>query len=252
MALDHKRNIIFTDLHAVNMVNSQGAVVVIAGGTHPGRSDGILKPLFNHPCGLALDRTGNIYVADSKNHRIRKINKDSKVTTITGISGPGHQDGPTKTAQFNTPKGIAIDKKGIIYVADSKNDCIRRIDLATSSVTTIPEANSGYKFKNPRSLVVDNEDNVIVANTGNHNILKISPEGVVSHVAGDGTPGYLDGRPEACKFNTPTSVAIDINGNYIVADKKNNCLRVIHVCSKFIDIVNMVLNDAIGQVGTQC
>jgi len=136
---------------------------------------------FNHPCGIAIDKDGNIIVADSFNHRIHQINKNGNVIIIAGDGTQGFFDGNHTNSKFNYPCGVAVDKDGNIIVADSFNHRIRQINK-NGSVTTIggngfqgyeigPNFNSKFNF--PRGVAIDDDGNVIVADYWNNRIRKI-------------------------------------------------------------------------------
>jgi len=196
---------------------------------------------FQNPCGVAVDSEGNVYVAEYGNHRIRKITPQGVVTTLAG-STQGFQDGTGTSAQFSNPYGLAIDSSGNLYVADSFNNRIRKM-TPQGVVTTLagsgtaghrdgpgiepdpdPDTDTGARFQNPCGVAVDSEGNVYVAEYGNHRIRKMTPQGVVTTLAGS-TQGFQDGTGTSAQFNNPYGVAIDSSGNLYVADSFNNRIR---------------------------
>ena len=185
---------------------------------------------FNNPSGVAVDSSGNIYVADTFNHRIRKISPVGVVTTLAGSSS-GDDDGTGTAAKFNYSRDVAVDSSGNIYVADTSNHRIRKISPA-SVVTTFAGSSSGdddgtgaaAQFNNPIGVAVDSSGNVYVADTSNHRIRKISPTRVVTTFAGSSS-GDDDGTGAAAKFNSPRGVAVDTSGNVYVGDTFNNRIR---------------------------
>ena len=155
------------------------------------------------------------------------------VTTFAGSGNPGADNGFGTTASFFLPIAIAVDAAGNVYVADLGNNLIRKINL-NGIVTTL--AGSGAKgaangpgpnasFSAPSGIAVDAAGNVYVADYGNHLIRKITPDGVVSTLAGSGAPGAADGQGTAASFFSPTGVATDVAGNVYVADYGNNLVR---------------------------
>jgi kumamolisin len=178
---------------------------------------------FNYPSGLAVDGSGNVYVADYSNNQIREISPGGTVTTPYGAvnGGQGSTNGAGNSARFNNPNGVAIDPFGNIYVADTGNNLIRKISGGT--VSTFASAG----FNSPEGIATDSSGNVYVADTGNNIIREITPGGVVSVLAGqNGTAGYQDGNATStAEFNAPASVAVDSNGNVYVADFGNSCVR---------------------------
>jgi sugar lactone lactonase YvrE len=190
---------------------------------------------FKYPSGVAVDASGNIYVADTYNHRIRKITPTGVVTTLAGSGIPGSADGSGTSANFFYPQGVAVDGSGNVYVADTNSHLIRKI-TPTGVVTTLAGTegtNGGFvdglgtsaQFTNPHSLAVDASGNIYVADTGNNCIRKITPTGVVTTLAGSGIAGFADGIGTSAQFKTPCGVAVDGSGNVYVADTNNHRIR---------------------------
>jgi sugar lactone lactonase YvrE len=209
-----------------------------AGGTGgPGFQDG--NPgiaSFNRPVAVAADAHGNLYLADHGNHTIRKISSTGMVSTIAGTGGlPGVLDGPGQDARFNLPSGLAVDAAGGIYVSDTGNHTIRRIS-PSGNVSTIAglagvpglidgEA-AAARFHTPTGLALAPDGSIVVADTGNHSIRRIDPEGKVTTLAGvSGLPGHADGLPETARFNSPSALAIDGNGAIYLTDTDNCLIR---------------------------
>ena len=202
----------------------------MAGNPASGHTDGQGSAArFNRPHGVALDGTGNIYVADTGNSLIRKITAGGLVTTIAG-SGTG-------IGYFDRPQGVAVDGSGNIYVADTGFDVIRKIlpdgtfiTLAGSETASLPGSADGpgsaARFNLPFALAVDSVGNVYVADFGNHTVRKITPDGMVSTLAGmAGTTGSVDGPGSAARFDRPSAVAVDGAGNVYVTDYGNFTIR---------------------------
>ncbi len=208
-------------------------VGTLAGSSPSGYADGVgTAAKFSEPKGIAIDRAGNIYVADKNNNCIRKITRHGSVTTFAGGTS-GYADGTGTAAQFNKPFGLAIDKEESIYVADSANNSIRKI-TSQGVVTTLAgsgtaglvnAAGRGAQFNSPSDVVLDRSGNLYVVDTLNHCIRKISPQGIVTTFAGSGMPGYVDSTGLAAQFNKPCGAAIDRDGNLYVADEGNNNIR---------------------------
>lgn len=175
--------------------------------------------------GVAVDSTGNVF-ASSYSNVIYKISTATspEVTIYAGIEGaPGlHDSDNPLSAQFNNPKGMAIDKNDNLYIADSNNNAIRKI-TKNGVVSTI----AGTGFNRPAAVAVDTSGNLYVADTYNNVIRKITTSGVVTTVAGSGAPVYADGTGAAASFKNPQGITIDKNGNLIVVDTGNNSIRTV-------------------------
>ncbi|WP_264520708.1 T9SS type A sorting domain-containing protein [Flavobacterium sp. N1994] len=222
--------------------NSGGApsvranVGTVAGNGVSGYADGtIASPKYYSPTGVAIATSGNIYVADSQNHCIRKITASGFVSTFAGTGIPGFANGDGTVAQFNLPYSIAVDASENVYVTESNSSAIRKISsLGVVSTLAGNVTTSGYLdgqgtsvlFLNPKGLGVDASGNVYVADSGNNRIRKISTSGLVTTIAGDGTAGFLDGQGTLAKFNNPVGVAVSSNVIYI-SDTSNNRIRAI-------------------------
>jgi hypothetical protein len=204
---------------------------------NPGSSDGTGSAAqFNNPYFVALDTAGNVYVADTDNHTIRKVTPAGVVTTVAGLAGiSGGADGTGSAARFYRPAGLAVESAGNLYVADSQNHTIREVTPA-GVVTTLAglAGNSGSsdgtgsaaRFRIPGDVALDSAGNLVVADVFNHTIRKVTPAGVVTTLAGlAGNPGSADGTGSAARFNEPTGVAVDSAGNTYVADFYNYTIR---------------------------
>ena len=175
----------------IRKLTPEGTLTLLAGGGEGFADDGGASAFFNTPSGLAIDSNGNIYVADTGNNRIRKVTPAGSVTTVAGDGTPGYHDGPAKQARFNGPIGVAVDERGDVFVADTYNDRIRMI-ASDGQVTTVSGGGTpGYVdgdrntslFDTPCGVVVMRDGTLIVADTGNDRLRKISPDGNVSTVA---------------------------------------------------------------------
>ena len=191
---------------------------------------------FNLPGGIAVDSAGNVYVADTANHTIRKITPAGVVSTLAGLKGSqGSADGAGSAARFNLPYGVAVDAAGNVYVADTGNSTIRTITPAGVVATLAGSANvvggadgtgSAATFAGPQGIAVDGAGKVYVADTLGNTIRTITPAGVVSTLAGlAGFGGSVDGTGSAARFFKPISVTVDASGNLYVADFSNNTIR---------------------------
>jgi hypothetical protein len=241
VAVDSAGNLFIADYYnnAIRAVTSVGAVTTLAGLVgywSYGNSDGVGSDArFYHPHGLTVDGAGNIYVADFGNFTIRKVTAGGVVTTLAGMASQfGIEDGIGSAARFNGPAGVAVDSGGNLYVADRLNNMIRKV-MPGGVVTTLAGApqfgsddgfGSAARFTYPVGVAVDSGDNVYVADEYNQIIRKVSPDGMVTTLAGGvGVVGSTDGTGSAARFNYPRGVAVDTAGNVYVADTSNNTIR---------------------------
>jgi streptogramin lyase len=194
-----------------------------------------------YPYGVAVDAAGNVYVADSGNNAIRKINTLGNITTIVG--GPGRPlgfvNGDAGTAELQPPDGLAVDGNGNIYFAEQVNNDVRKVDQQgnVSTVAGLGPGSGKYGFVDgtaataelfqPFDVAVDSAGNVYVADQRNNAVRKVDPQGNVSTLAGrgPGKAGFIDGDAGTAELNYPTGVAVYSNGNVFVADQNNNAIR---------------------------
>lgn len=209
---------------------SNAIVTTLAGNGSSGTNDGSgTNAQFNHPQNLSIDSAGNLYIADSSNHRVRKVTSAGVVTNMAGNGNNGDEfiDGNGTNARFNIPYATAVVSSGNVYVADYFNGAIRKIDTGnnvTTLTTTEGDPPSQAQFVHPSGIVVDSSGNIYVSNDLICNIKKITPEGVVTTVAG-GSRGYADGNGTDAQFSDPSGLAIDLSGNLYVADFSNSRIR---------------------------
>ena len=219
-----------------------GVIETLAGtGTVSYGGDGgpASQASFRFPRGVAADTAGNIYIADSSDHRIRLIDSNGMITTLagTGESGYGGDDGPATLASLDHPEGVAVDGAGNVYVADSANHRVRKIDTTGMISTLAGTGERGYggdggpaveaRLSYPAGVAVDTEGNVYVADSWNHRVRKVDREGTITTLAGRGFRGYVgNGGPAArAALANPTGLSVDSEGNVYVADTWNNRVR---------------------------
>jgi uncharacterized protein YjiK len=226
------------DYNTIRKVTAAGVVTTLAGTAGMGGSaDGTgAAARFYHPTGVAVDSTGNIYVADAANSTIRKVTAAGVVTTLAGTAGTsGSADGTGSAARFYGPTSVAVDNIGNVYVADRNNYTIRKV-TAAGIVTTLAGTagmfgsadgtGSAARFYLPSGVTVDRAGNVYIADKFNYTIRKITAAGVVTTLAGaSGTSGSADNTGAAAHFYDPSGVAVDSAGNVYVADESNNTIR---------------------------
>ncbi len=202
MAVDSAGNVYVADTgnSTIREVTPAGVVTTLAGWSgHTGSGDGTGSAArFYDPEGVAVDSTGNVYVADYFNYTIRKVTPAGVVTTLAGsVGSSGTNDGVGSAARFSYPKGVAVDSAGNVYVADNGNSTIRQVTPA-GVVTTLAGSpglygssdgtGSNARFGGPSGVAVDSADNVYVADTDNQTIRKVTPAGVVTTLAGSPGP----------------------------------------------------------------
>jgi sugar lactone lactonase YvrE len=236
VVVDGDGNVIVADVinHCIRNITPQGHVSTLAGTGKGGHRNGKgTVSQFSYP-GVAVDGDGNIIVADACNCCIRKITPQGQVSTLAGTTGEkGHRDGEGAGAQFNQPYGVAVDGDGSIIVADMHNHCIRNITPTGQVSTLAGTGKKGYRdgegteaqFNYPKGTAVDKDRNVFVADQNNFRIRKITPQGQVSTLTGTGETGHRDGEGTVSQFNYPSGVAVDGDGNVVVADLFNYRIR---------------------------
>ena len=250
MAIDGAGNVFVADYinHIIRKITPTGLVSTFAGSGVAGSNDGNgVAASFNYPGGIALDASGNVFVADCLNNKIRKITPAGVVTTLAGNGSQGATDGVSAVANFYNPTGVAVDAFGNVFVADCYNNKIRKIS-PTGNVTTIAgtglpgavDANgTTASFNYPTSLVIDGAGVIYVADFLNHKIRKISASGLVATFAGSGAAGSVNGTGSAASFNKPKGIAIDNIGTIYVADGDNLKIRKINPSGVVSDLAGM-------------
>jgi sugar lactone lactonase YvrE len=236
VALDAAANLYVVDQHnnRIRKVSPALTVTTVAGSGANRFADGTGGAAsFNYPFGVAADAAGNLYVADTSNHRIRKVTLAGEVTSLAGSGKATFADGTGDAASFHLPKATAVDAAGNVYVADQWNHRIRKV-TPSGVVTTL--AGSGRNafadgtgqaasFNYPHGVALDLAGNLYVADAGNQRIRKVTPAGAVTTLAGSGHVGSADGAGTEATFHDPTSVAVDAMGNVYVADTNNHRIR---------------------------
>jgi sugar lactone lactonase YvrE len=210
------------------------------GGSYSGDGGPAARARFRVPESVAFDAQGNLYVADRDNGAVRKISSDGRITTVagTGVRGYSGDGGPAVKAQLDQPQGFAFDRAGNLYVSDSANNRVRRIDARTGIITTIAgNGQQGYSgdggpatkatLSDPYGLAFDARGNLYVAEPDDGVVRRIDPRGVITTFAGTGHLGFSgDGGPATkAKLSWPFGLAIDSVGNLYIADNGNGRIR---------------------------
>lgn len=224
--------------NAIRKVSPAGVVTTLAGDGWDGSRDGAGRlARFYEPWGIAVDAAGNVWVADSSNHTVRKITPSGVVTTVAGLAGySGSSDGTGSAARFKDPAGVAVDRHGNAYVADYGNSTIRKVTPA-GVVTTLAGSpgwngsedgtGSAARFSHPTGLRVDGSGSIYVADSANAAIRKLTPDGVVTTLVGStGSTGGADGTGRAAQIGTPQGVAVLHSGGLVLTDRWSHALWV--------------------------
>jgi len=236
MAIDAQGNIYVVDVynHLIRKITPGGAVTTFAGSGQAGSQNGQgTLATFNYPVDIAIDGSGNLFVSDSGNHKIRKITPSGTVTTFAGSGIRESKDGIGIDASFNIPFGLVFDSSQNLFVVDSFSNKIR---IITPLAVVSTFAGSGDKgavdggginssFNFPQGITIDLNDNLYIADVYNNIIRKISPTAQVSTYAGTGETGKKDGLSKDATFDGPADVSFDNFSNLIVADLNNNNIR---------------------------
>ena len=240
LAIDNGGNLYVADSAnaTIRKITPLGVVTTLAGvASIRGVNDGTgATALFSSPTGLAIDAAGDLYVTDSTANTIRKITPAGAVTTVAGTPlARGELDGQGQAAQFNNPSGIAVDGAGNLFVADTFNDTIRKITPAGAVTTLAGSAGlsgtfdgTGHLalFNQPIGVAIDGSGNILVADSGNSTIRRISSAGTVTTLAGIAAiSGFRDGAGSSALFNQPQALVSSAAGYIFVADTGNALIR---------------------------
>ncbi len=237
VAVDASGNVFFSDTnnHAVRKVSTNGVISTVAGnGTAGFGGDGGAgaSAQLNMPQGLALDGSGNLYIADSGNNRVRKLTPAGTISTFagTGAASSSGDGGAAASAGLYLPFGVAVDAGGNVFVTEFGGNRVRKVSSAGAISAVAGTGTAGYtgdggqaaaaQLTNPRAVAVDANGNVYIADTNNYAVRVVNKSGVISTIAGNGTPGFSGdfGPATSAQVGTPSGVAVDPAGNVYISD----------------------------------
>lgn len=245
VAMDASGNVYFADSsnHAIRKVSVTSGISTVVAGTglsgYSGDGGQARSAQLNSPKGIAIDSAGNIYIADTSNHRIRKIDTNGVITTIagTGTGTFGGDNAAATSARVNSPQGVAVDGSGNVYIADTSNNRIRKINTSGTISTVAGNGTGGYLADNvaatstrinaPRSVALDSSGNFYIADTSNNRIRKVNSGGTITTVAGTGTASFSGdgGVATSATVRAPQAITFDSADNLYIADTTNHRIR---------------------------
>ena len=244
VAVDSSGSVYFSSLHSVFKVDRSGTLTRVAGNGQPGYSgDGgpAVQAQLTSPMGIAVDGAGNLYVADRDASVVRRIGTNGIISTVAGngIAGFFGEGGPANLAQLNSPFGVAVDGAGNLYIADTNNNCIRKVSSTGTIAIVAGSTSDGFLgdggpartawFSHPEGVAVDAAGNLYIADTYNNRIRKVTADGNVATVAGSGNEIYAgDNNPATgAGLGLPPDVAVDRFGNLYIADFGGSRIRLV-------------------------
>ena len=259
-AVDASGNIYIVDTlnNRIRKVDAATGIIQTVAGTggagYSGDGGPATSAEIKNPVGVAVDASGNIYIADTENHRIRKVDAATGIIQTvagTGVGGDSGDGGPATSAQLRKAQGVTVDASGNIYIADTLNQRIRKVDAPTGIIQTVAGTGvAGYsgdggpatsaQIKNPAVVAVDASGNIYIGDTDNHRIRKVDPAtGIIQTVAGTGVAGYSgDGGPAtSAQIKNPAVVAVDASGNIYIGDTDNHRIRKVDPATGIIQTV---------------
>lgn len=245
---DDSGNIYVTDYNRIVKFDQNGNSITIAGSTSTGSTNANgTNATFNLPSGIIRDKNGNFYVADQNNNIIRKINRNNDVTTFAGTGSGGFNDGTVSTCKFYGPTDLCMDKNKNIYIADRVYHLIRKIDTLGNVTTIAGNGTSGNtnglgtnaQFSGPSGICVNENGQIIIADTDNNLIRLIETSGYVTTLAGTGANGSEDGLGSSASFSRPTGICVDKFNNVYVTDYDSKIIRKINVVREVTTIAGL-------------
>jgi sugar lactone lactonase YvrE len=262
VALDGSGNLYIADSgnNRIRRVNTLGVISTVAGNGNVGTTTGndgdgaaAISAQLNAPSGVTLDSSGNIYIGDFGNNRIRVVNTIGNISTVAGTGDPGFTSGPATSSELNGPDGVRVDRDGNIYIADQNNGAIREVGDGTL-LTVAGTGAQGYNGDNqqaisaqlnaPNDVQIDSAGNIYIADFNNNRVRKIDVFGTITTFAGTGVGGFNGDNLAAvsAELNGPAGLTTDAAGNLYIADVNNNRVRKVNVGSVTFGLVNIGSN----------
>ena len=261
IAVDPFGNLYIVDArhYRIRKVDTNGIITTVAGNGISGYSgDGgpAVSASLKQPVGITVDQAGNLYISDSANHSVRKVDAAGIITTVAGNGQGGYSgdSGPAVSAALWAPYGVAVDPAGNLYIADSQNYRIRKVDTNGIITSVAGNGQGGYsgdggpavsaKFGLPIGITVDPAGNLYIADSMFHRIRKVDTAGIITTAAGNGLLGYGGdgGLAVSARLSSPYAVTVDSVGNLYIADRGNNRIRKVDTTG----IINTVAGNGQG------
>lgn len=272
LAVDKAGNLYISDAgnKRIRKVTTDGIITTVAGNGQQGRSgDGgpAINAQLGSPVGITIDKDGNLYIADNGNCNVRKVDTNGIITTLAGNGSQGYSGdgGPATSAKLFNPFGVAVDNTGNVYIADKNGNRIRKV--TTDGIISTVAGNgasdrlgaegvaTNVKLCFPSSLTIDSAGNLYFPEEDGHRIRKVSTDGIITTIAGNGSYGYSgDGGPAtSAMLSQPQGIAVDSAGNVYIADLYNHRIRKLQYCENVTAIEamqdkNVPLGTALGDV----
>jgi len=246
VAVDAAGNVFIADMdnNRIRKVDAAGKISTVAGnGVYGFTGDNVTatQTALSSPAAVAVDAAGNLYIGDLFNHRVRKVNAQGVITTFAGTGAAGYDgdNGLATQAKIDIPEGLAFDRSGNLYIADSAEDVVRKVDTSGKISTFAGTGQGGFtgdngqakqaKLSSPRGVVADAAGNIYIADAGNDRIRRVDPGGVITTVAGNGQSGYNGDGVVATQTSLyePVGLVADPYGVIFFADSYNDRIRML-------------------------
>lgn len=243
-AIDVWRNVYVSESagHRVRRVDPSGVITTFAGtgvAGLQGDNGAATSAQLTAPSALAVDRSGNLYIVETQNHRIRRVSTTGMIsnfagTGVAGFSGDGAQ---ATSAMLHSPSGVGVDSSGTVWIADTNNNRIRRVAANGVITTVVGTGVAGFagdggvaanaQLSQPTGITFDTRGGVYISDTGNSRIRKLNTAGLINTVVGSGAVGFAgdDSRARSAALNTPLGITTDVQGNLYIADQGNDRVR---------------------------